>query len=382
MRRLAWAALLLAAGCGSSGRYYSLHTMMRTRADFLSTPEVVSTPTGQTLTSRAQTIGLRPPDHCTGESSSEVHGDGTEALVAALIQRQNTTSEIENEDVAEIVGMRCGPIMAELERAFVREGYQVIHWSALRARAAATNSTPETVAQELGITLLVSVSSLERTRSIAALRAEWKREYVHADAYGREGQRAVVQASLADAMDAFLRQQEESVEQEIFPTVTVDITTQHLPSGESVWFYRWTNSRAQRVERRLARQYLTVCGRRGGTFFCTAVTPRATRSAAERPPRSESREEIELEQPGAVGLRTIHAELVRQAMRDVALRFRHGADASPSEPAPPIPATPPAARPTPTAPSPAPAPPASSPTPTPAPAPTVGEETPSWLREG
>jgi hypothetical protein len=321
-------ALVAGAGCmPRPGATYSLHTDLQLdlRAAGLE-PEVVTSETGAAMTAEARTVALRPPDYCSGASAAETSNHASGPAEAVVLQ------------------MDCGVPMAELERAFVRHGYQVLHWNRVlevareeeQARQAAgkANVNPKAIdvaLQTLGVDLVVSVNSLEKTETFIATHAKWQRRYFRATDRGGEVGEALVEPGLADAMDAFLRAQEANIMQATIPSVTVDLTVVKVPSSEAVWFYRgarvWSGADQQL---RFGRRYFATCGMErvpNIQYYCRALPPPADYAEDRRPPRNGSSRTIELNSNADAVQRSIYWQLIREVMEDVARRFRNGPEA-------------------------------------------------------
>ncbi|MCB9659761.1 MAG: hypothetical protein H6726_19085 [Sandaracinaceae bacterium] len=321
----------LLSGC--SANYFSLRTSFAMDNDDARHPRVVVSPTGAEYIAQVRTVAIRPDARC----------------------RDYLAGEGQSDTEAQLMHLRCGVPMAALESAFAQEGYRVIYWSAIERRAEQRRPRPEVTctaegacpntytpnggdilevtAAEMGVDVLITVNSLEWGTSTVASQANWTRTYHRATRSGVELGDYLARPGVADAMDSFLRAQEDGISRAAMPSVSVDITAHYLDADqhdhESFFFYRET--RTLNSSDWSERRYFVSCGsHKVGRLFhrrvvwsCSTATPRPSNEDT-RPPRSGSEDSVALDTGDMQNRTFVWRTLTGNIMDDVARSFRNG----------------------------------------------------------
>ncbi len=218
------AAVVLAA-CyeGPVYTYYRVSSRYMASAQGEQAPEIIPTPAYSQLTGSARTVAVRAPDRCSNATTNQATGN---AASAGTILQTN-----------------CGVEMGEIERALTRAGYNVISWNVVD-REMAGNNSPVDAASKLGAQVLFQINSLENSRKTLGQDALWERSYYLSSPSGDVGQ----PLSLApDQRNLVAKNYLATIEAQSIPrayAVTLDAVAVWVRTGQSIWYYRWTHSRA------------------------------------------------------------------------------------------------------------------------------------------
>lgn len=216
-------AALAASACesGPTYDYFQVQSRFVSSAQDQQAPEVIATPAYNQLAGRATTVAVRAPDHCSNNTTNQATG---EAAASGAILQTN-----------------CGVEMGEIERALTRAGYNVISWNILDREMARDNSAAD-VASRLGAQILFQVNSLERSRKTLGQDARWERSYFRTDAVGgRAAPLPLSEQQRNTLSSAYLAQIEAQQNPRAF-AVTLDAAAIWVPTGQSIWYYRWTRA--------------------------------------------------------------------------------------------------------------------------------------------
>lgn len=224
-RHVLMPVLMLALGACASGptySYYKVSSKFLSSAQAQSSPEIIATPAYAQLTPQATTIAVRAPDRCSNATASEV--TGAAANSGTIIQTD------------------CGVEMAEIERAFTKAGYNVVSWNVV-AREMRLNNSATDVANTLGAQVLFQINSLENSRKTLGEDARWERTYFVSDLQG--GTRRPLpleEESRTLIAEQYLAPIEAKQNLRAY-AVTLDANAVWVPTGQSIWYYRWTLGR-------------------------------------------------------------------------------------------------------------------------------------------
>lgn len=293
------AGLFLLAGCASGPvyGYYKVASDFVSSAQAQEAPEIIQTPAYSQHAGRATTVAVRAPDSCSNATTNEATGRA--AAGGAIIQTS------------------CGVEMAEIERALTRAGYNVISWNIL-AREMRSDRPAAEVAGALGAQVLFQINSLENSQLRLGQDARWERTYFTTDPQGRTSR----PLRLSEEDRALIRQRylapiEANNERAL--AVTLDASAVWVPTGQTIWYYRWTRARepgalagGYQVVLACMNYMLSQCETRrptplrepGGTTLASGESVGV--SASERP---EDR------------ARAIYAELFREVVNDFVTSF-------------------------------------------------------------
>ncbi|MGE0669064.1 MAG: hypothetical protein AB7O49_21130 [Sphingomonadales bacterium] len=217
------AAVLAACADGPSYTYYRVSSRYMASAQGEQPPEIIPTPAYSQLAGSARTVAVRAPDRCSNSTANQATGN---AASAGTILQTN-----------------CGVEMGEIERALTLAGYNVISWNVLD-REMAGNNSPVDTASRLGAQVLFQINSLENSRKTLGQDALWERSYFQSNPSGAVGQ----PLSLAPAQRSLVAKNYlTDIEARSIPrayAVTLDAVAVWVRTGQSIWYYRWTHSRA------------------------------------------------------------------------------------------------------------------------------------------
>ncbi|MBX3269652.1 MAG: hypothetical protein KF729_05300 [Sandaracinaceae bacterium] len=287
-------ALVVVPGCGGP-QYIAVTTTLTFGDRGEGSPEVIVA--GRRTPVDPSRLAIVWPSQCANETSAAHRGDASAVTTLA-------TND-------------CSLEMSAFERVLASAGYQVFHWDSLRRRAVAASTTPEAVAEELGIGLLLRVNSLERASVVPGADAMWRRDYARSDRGRSAGPPAVVDPRVANQLDGFAAAHEDEAVRHARLAVTLDVTAVHVPSGEISWFYRWTH--AEQAEQAVARRLLAecvgfVCENHGLDPVMGAMAPSG--------PRSGSTRAISVQREDASVARATYARLMFETISDLVRRVR------------------------------------------------------------
>lgn len=222
------AGALALYGCssGPSYEYYKVSSQFVASAQGQQAPEIIATPAYNQLAGRAVTVAVRAPDSCINNTANQATGG---AAAGGTILQTN-----------------CGVEMGEIERALTRAGYNVISWNILQ-REMARNLSANEVANTLGAQVLFQVNSLEKSQKTLGQDARWERSYFTTDAGGTMDR----PMPLTEQQRAYLSQTYlAKIEADRNPrtyAVTLDAAAIWVPTGQSLWYYRWTRAAEPRA---------------------------------------------------------------------------------------------------------------------------------------
>lgn len=216
-------------------------------------PEITATRAGKAP--RPLKLAILAPDECSTRSGAEASG---EAVSTRLLLRN-----------------RCGVVMAELERAMVKRGWNVTSWKAVDQLVAAGHGSALQAAKALGANVMIELNSLEETTQNPLRDLNWHTEFHESDSTGVEGPVVAVPEARAQVLEAGLRE----AQIRSFPSrrvgASLNVTVVLVETGQAVWFYNW--SHWQRLDEELSTTQLFHCNRRH-LQICHAVKKRGTRS--------------------------------------------------------------------------------------------------------
>ncbi len=289
--------LAVLAGCNP---YYLVESEFQSADSGLAQPEITTTETYRSGFDRKPVIALGAPDRCADNSSAETRGDF--------------------KGVAQILRTRCGVEMSELEMAFVRAGYKVVSWNAMRQIVIhEAHFTPIEAAGELGADVVFQVNSLERIQANLGSDLQWKRRFFESDRSGRRGPPIAVPESRAQSLESHVHRWEQSALPPNRMGATTNATVIDVKSGEAIWFYDGTVS--EQFDSAVSLSQLFECSRRH-TSFCL---PRVSKGhAAPEPKRSEGAGAMTVSPRSMDAQDGIYFQLVRRVLEDMVNRFSTG----------------------------------------------------------
>ena len=215
------ATIVAACASGPSYDYYKVQSRFVASAQGQQAPEIIETPAYAQLAGAATTVAVRAPDQCSNNTTNQATG---EAAASGAILQTN-----------------CGVEMGEIERALTRAGYNVISWNILDREMARNDSAAE-VARNLGAQILFQINSLERSRKTLGQDARWERTYFSTDYEGiKTVPLPLSEEARSSLSDNFLAQIEADQNPRAY-AVTLDAAAIWVPTGQSIWYYRWTRA--------------------------------------------------------------------------------------------------------------------------------------------
>ena len=215
-------AMLYGCASGPSYEYYKVNSRFVSSAQGQQAPEVIATPSYNQFAGKAVTVAVRAPDSCVNNTASQATGDA--AATGTILQTN------------------CGVEMGEIERALTRAGYNVISWNILQ-RELARNASANEVASTLGAQVLFQVNSLEKSRKTLGQDARWERTYFRSDAAGLMAQPLpLTEEQRGQISRTYLAPIEAKANVRAY-AVTLDAAAIWVPTGQSLWYYRWTRAR-------------------------------------------------------------------------------------------------------------------------------------------
>lgn len=218
---LAGALTLYGCASGPSYEYYKVTSRFVASAQGQQAPEVIATPAYNQLAGRAATVAVRAPDSCVNNTANQATGGA--AAAGAILQTN------------------CGVEMAEIERALTRAGYNVISWNILQ-REMARNLSANEVANTLGAQVLFQVNSLEKSQKTLGQDARWERSYFATDAGGAMDRPLPLTEQQRNYLSQTYLAKIEADRNPRTYAVTLDAAAIWVPTGQSLWYYRWTRA--------------------------------------------------------------------------------------------------------------------------------------------
>ncbi|NRA32741.1 MAG: hypothetical protein HRU17_05310 [Polyangiaceae bacterium] len=187
-----------------------------------SSPEVTETPRYLELLPRIRSIAVQAPDYCANRSAVASTGAARSA--------------------GTVLSTNCGVAMGELERAFVKAGYRVISWRALRSMVDSTQVTPSVAAQKLGAEILFQINSLQKVKVQPRVQYRWDRQFLGMDKHGRRlnGEGVLLSEQEGADLISMISPHEIEMGRATRLGAALDAVAMTADSGEALWFYRWT----------------------------------------------------------------------------------------------------------------------------------------------
>ncbi len=191
--------------------------------------EVIQSPRYKAIRPAIKSVAVIAPTHCEDKSASAVTGTAAS---------QGTT-----------VGTRCGVEMAELERALVRQGFNVMSWNMMNNRVTGKDgkvaSDSASIAKRNGAQVLFQVNSLERIGVKPALDARIESEYFVSDSQGKVIRPASISQVRVDTLKSNLKyNSQDLIKNSALPGAMLDLNAVDAETGQAIWFYRGTMSDA------------------------------------------------------------------------------------------------------------------------------------------
>lgn len=201
--------------------YYKLESRFVSSAQEQQSPEIIPTPLYSQVAGTTTTVAVRAPDQCSNRTTNQTTG---EATAGGTVLQTN-----------------CGIEMGEIERALTRAGYNVVSWKIVDRELSRTgDASATTAAAALGAQVLFQINSLERSDKALGVDARWERTYFKTNAMETVTQPLpLTEEARAMLSSRFLQPiEEKSVPRT--PAVTLDAVAIWVPTGQSMWYYRWT----------------------------------------------------------------------------------------------------------------------------------------------
>jgi hypothetical protein len=211
--------LLVISSCNHFQWILAVQTPKTSESSFLDpNPEVTATNQFQKLVNSKRLLAYKPPDSCIDETASRAKGD------RLVMTRQ-------------VIKTKCGFWLAELERAFASNGYQVISWATLRKGG----KTIIEMAKERGVDILLQINSLEAGFYLPVQASEVDWSFYESDEGGLKRKPVSISRE----------KQEEIIS--ITPKIgkvpvkylaaSLDVTAIDMATNQAVWFFRQTLSK-------------------------------------------------------------------------------------------------------------------------------------------
>ena len=217
-----WVLLVaLLAGCGP--RYYLVSSTLA-ESSGPGRSNVATSATYPQVVATARKVAVRAPDRCAEQTAAAATGAASTAGV--------------------ILQTRCGVEMADLERTLSRSGFTVLSWRAISDMATREKITPLAAARRMGAEVLFQVNSLEKSTAQASTQVRWERHFFQSDPSGRQGDQALLPESEAQQLERVVAPDELSLVANTRLSVTIDVSAVWIETGETFWFYSWTNIEA------------------------------------------------------------------------------------------------------------------------------------------
>ena len=210
-----------ACASGPSYQYYLVQSRFMASAQDQQAPDIIPTPAYTQLAGGATTVAIRAPDHCSNSTTDQATGDA--AAEGAILQTN------------------CGVEMGEIERALTRAGYNVISWNILE-REMQQNGSAADVAGRLGAQILFQINSLEKSRKTLGQDARWERTYFTTDLNGVKKIPLPLVEELRNRLSTNYLSPIEAKQNPRAYAVTLDASAIWVPTGQSIWYYRWTRA--------------------------------------------------------------------------------------------------------------------------------------------
>jgi len=211
--------LLFLVGCRNHP-WYLVESSYAVRGLPQQQQKITSTPAHRALPQNLA-VAVRAPDRCANQSAAETTGEAKAA--------------------GDVLRMRCGVEMAELERALAEFKYRVISWSAIEQIVVRqAGITPLAAAKNLNADVLFQINSLERSEANRGHDETWSGQFYASDKFGNRGVPAEVPEERARALEAWGRPQGLNIRSSQQVSVTANVTATLVETGESIWFYEWT----------------------------------------------------------------------------------------------------------------------------------------------
>jgi hypothetical protein len=206
---------------GPTYHYYMVESRFVSSAMDQQAPEIIPTPAYTQLAGGATTVAVRAPDRCSNSTTNQATG---EAAAGGAILQTN-----------------CGVEMGEIERALTRAGYNVISWNILE-REMERDKTASDVANRLGAQILFQINSLERSRKTLGQDARWERSYFTTDAAAAKTAPLPLTEQARSTLSTNYLAPIEAKQNPRAYAVTLDASAIWVPTGQSIWYYRWTRA--------------------------------------------------------------------------------------------------------------------------------------------
>ncbi len=219
--------ITLLSGCA---QYYVLTTDYITIDAPEKSAEIVATPDYMIKRKDIKTLAIQAPSRCASETSSQMSG--------------------KSDDVNANLVIECGPMMAEVERGLVKEGYAVISWVELDKTEKAHALSPRDAANQLRADAIFLINSMDCSDTNQGGNTRWDRKFFHSDysGNGTKGEPAMVNDNLKARFIQLLKGSESRILNSYKRlSCTVNASVISVDTGKSVWFYDWTHVEGKRA---------------------------------------------------------------------------------------------------------------------------------------
>jgi len=218
--------ILLLAGCGRRGQYVVAEVTFTRTQPIEDTLEVTKV---KKFSKLKPTVAYIPPDSCINQSSGK-----------------NISNYISSNQV---LLTNCGPWLAELERAFVTNGYNVISWSTLLSNRR-QDATVVEKAKQNNVDVLLQINSLEigiassgdDSTGDAFAGSEWS-FYEFTDDLTVDKLKNPLPLTKSEQESIISKAPKQAARPLKQMYATFDVTAIDLSSNQPIWFFRKTVSK-------------------------------------------------------------------------------------------------------------------------------------------
>ena len=200
-------------------------------------PEIVESPTYQSMIAGIKSIAVKAPEGCANETATESSGEAAGQGV--------------------LLKTTCGIEMAELERALTKAGFKVISWNVLQNKVIKEETTPQAASQDLGAEVLFQINSLERSLVQSGQDARWERRFFKSNDEGEQLDPASLPVKEGEELIRQIKNKEATLTHQERLSVTINASASLVKTGETIWFYEWTHAEARGQD--AAMQLLAIC---------------------------------------------------------------------------------------------------------------------------
>jgi hypothetical protein len=213
----------------------------------------------------------------------------------------------------QLVSARCGVVMAELEKALVKAGYDVYSWKSINGLVYNNSeATYVDAAKKLGAEILFEVNSLEQ--KTIPTQSKFNRKYLESNSRGKIiGDIAISEDELKQINKLVTENEQANAYRIRRVGAMIDINAVDVTNSKKIWFYQWSKPSRESLGATM-NTYFAGRGGKWKLWTPSGINSKETNSTADGASSTTQKEAVD----------AIYFRLVREVINDFINAFSSG----------------------------------------------------------